>query len=154
MFKKLLKISLLAIISAFVLAPSFGMIANAYQIDPSLRPSNLPFNIDYDTSYQEGCSNLPEGEELPENCLEPSQANSVLILEIIAGALLIFAAPITIVIIAVSGLRMVVGGASPDQIEAAKKGLIYAIVGLIVIMLSYTIVKITIKLAVESAQAV
>jgi hypothetical protein len=148
MFKKLLKTIFLSLICAVALAPTFSMAAEAYQIDPAYRPSNLPFNIDYDTSYQEGC-NIPDPK--PEHCLETSQANTILILEIIAGALLFFAAPLAVIIIAVSGLRMVIGGASPDQVESAKKSLIYAIGGLFVIILSYTIVRITITVTIESA---
>ena len=54
-------------------------------------------------------------------------------------ALIIIAAVIVIVI---SGFRMIVGGSNPDQLKKAKKGIVWAIIGLVVAFMSFAIVTI------------
>lgn len=58
-------------------------------------------------------------------------------------ALIIIAAVIMIV---VSGFRMIVGGSNPDQLKKAKKGIIWAIIGLAVAFMAFAIVSIIQKL--------
>ncbi len=64
------------------------------------------------------------------------------IINIILG-LIVMAAVIVIVI---SGFRMIAGGNSPEQLKKAKTGIIWAIIGLLVAFMSFAIVSIVQKL--------
>ena len=57
-----------------------------------------------------------------------------------------FAGVAALIVLLISGVRFSLNLGSDDQITKAKDHIIYAIIGLIVAMLSYTIVKITINL--------
>lgn len=61
--------------------------------------------------------------------------------QLIAGSLLYLAGPIAIAMIAVGGLRYVVSHGDQTQMEGAKKTLQWAIIGLLVIIFSYAIIK-------------
>lgn len=57
---------------------------------------------------------------------------------IIFGAFL-FAGIITVILIIYSGIRFITSGGDPKQVEGARKTLTYAIIGFIVILLSFAI---------------
>ncbi len=54
-------------------------------------------------------------------------------------ALIVMAA---VVVIIISGFRMLTGGNNPDQLKKAKKGIVWAIIGLVVAFMSFAIVTI------------
>jgi len=54
---------------------------------------------------------------------------------------LLFMALIAVVVIVIAGVRLVVSQGEQEQIEKSKKTIIYAIIGLIVILLATAIVK-------------
>lgn len=68
-------------------------------------------------------------------------------LQLIAGGLLYLAGPIAVFIIAFIGSGLVTAGGDETKIAEAKKGLTYAVIGLLVIMLSWVLVKAAITLA-------
>lgn len=68
-------------------------------------------------------------------------------LQLIAGSLLYLAGPIAVAMIAVGGLRYVVSHGDQTQMEGAKKTLQWAIIGLLVIIFSYAIIKGIISIA-------
>lgn len=103
----------------------------AYSIDPSYAPNNTPYDFDVEAKGAEG--------------------STILLLQIIAGALLFFAAPLTVIMIAWASLDMVMGGAESEKLEQAKKHMTWSIIGLILIIISYSAVRFVIKLAVDSA---
>ena len=55
--------------------------------------------------------------------------------------LLMFSGLVTVVLIIYAGIRFVSSGGDPKQVEGAKKILTYAILGLILIFLSFAIVR-------------
>lgn len=65
-------------------------------------------------------------------------------LQLIAGGLLYLAAPVAVLVIAISGLRYVTAHGKQETLDGAKKTLVWAIVGLIVIILSFAIVRLII----------
>ena len=71
-------------------------------------------------------------------------------LQLIAGGLLYFAAPVTVLIIAVGGLRYVTSHGKQENIEGAKKTLEWAIIGLIIVMLSFAIVRVVITTLLQT----
>ena len=58
----------------------------------------------------------------------------------IVQSLLIFAAAIAVLFLIIGGFRYVVSTGNPDQVEGAKKTILYAILGLIVIFVAYVLV--------------
>jgi len=58
----------------------------------------------------------------------------------IINALLVIAAIAAIVFIIIAGFRMIVSGGDEDAFSQGKRGLLYAIIGLIVIILALAIV--------------
>jgi amino acid transporter len=71
------------------------------------------------------------------------------ILQLLSGSLIFLAAPTAILILAIGGLRYVTSHGNPAQMEGAKKTVMYAIIGLIVIVLSLAIVANVIKMIGE-----
>ena len=67
-------------------------------------------------------------------------------LQLIAGGLLYLAAPIAVFMIAFQGSSLVTAAGDETKITEAKKGITYSAIGLIVVMLSFAIVKAAITL--------
>lgn len=106
-----------------------GSAVHAYTINQDLKPINEPFDIG---SQIEG-----EGKD--------AASGTILILNILAGALLYFAAPIAIILIAFAGVDLIMGGADSEKVTQAKKNLTWTLIGLGLIILSYSIVRILIE---------
>lgn len=121
---------LTTLVLSTILAVLLSVTVQAYQIDPSFRPINSPFDLNYgsDTS------------------------KTILILQILSGALLYFAAPVAIILIIIGALQIVIGGAESDKIDAGKKHITWSVIGLLVIILSYSIVRTIINFVLKSAQ--
>lgn len=56
--------------------------------------------------------------------------------------LLVVAGALSVIFLIVGGIRYIISSGSPDAIDRAKKTVLYAVVGIIVVLLSYTIVNI------------
>lgn len=130
MLKKfILTISLLTVV--LIINANF---VEAYSLDTSYRPVNSPFNLDYKAKT-------------------PTE-NTVMILQIIAGALLYFATPVAIIMIAFAGFQIVTGGADSDKLDEGKKSITWSLIGLAAIILSYSLIRFVITIIVKSAEAV
>jgi len=57
-----------------------------------------------------------------------------------------FAAFIAVLFIIISGIRMIISSGNPDQVKSARSALTSAALGLLIIVLSYFIVQLVIKL--------
>ncbi len=104
-------------------------------LDPNLKPDNSPGVI-------------IGTETLAKSGAEAAFGNYVL--QIIAGGLITVAAPVAIIIIAISGLIAVVSHGEQALIDKAKKTLTWAIIGLIVIIFSWVIVKAVISVVISA----
>jgi len=134
---KTLKKSLI-IITVFLTALIFRYSCFSYYVIPSeLAPSNTPFRYSF---VQGQYANLPAYE------------GATAILFILADALLYFAAPIAIMMLVFAGFIFITGGASSEKQESAKKHLQWTLLGLLAIILSYSIVRIAIFMIISSAQ--
>jgi len=107
-----------------------SMVTHAYTIDPDFKPINEPFG------------------ELAE---EDASSATIIILQIISGGLLYFAAPVAVIMIAFAGFNMVTGGADSEKLEQSKKHLTWAIIGLVLIIMSYSAVRFVIGQAIKAA---
>ncbi len=120
------------IILTILITLSCIQIAEAYQIDESYRPINSPFELNAD--------------------IKKDQVSATrTVLEILAGSLLYFATPVAVIMIAYGGLTMVIGGAESEKLEESKKHLTWSLIGLGIIILSYSIVRIAIQFTISVA---
>lgn len=121
---------LLAIFSALMIAPMLCGTAGAeYRLPDDLKPSNVPFDVNIGTTEDPGITQVQY------------------ILQVIAGALLYFAAPLAVIAIAMIGFTMAMNSGNTEKIEAGKKSLTWAIAGLATIIFSYALVKFIIEFA-------
>lgn len=63
-----------------------------------------------------------------------------IVLQLIAGSLIYVAGPLAVLMIAIGGLRYVTSRGDQNAMEEAKKTIMWAVIGLIVIILSFAIV--------------
>ena len=59
----------------------------------------------------------------------------------VINALLLFAGAVAVLFLIIGGFRYVVSTGNPEQVEAAKKTILYAILGLIIIFIAFVLVK-------------
>lgn len=104
-------------------------------INSDFKPINEPFDI----------SNQLEGED-------GAITGTNFLLQIIAGALLFFAAPIAVIMIVLNAFKMVAYSAETDKVGEAKTGLTWSVAGLLIIILSYSIVRAIISFSISAAQ--
>lgn len=121
------KIKITAILlSAALCGIAFAYTAHAaYTVPIELRPDNMPLNLDFGNGAT-GTSNL------------------TLVLQLISGALLYLAAPLAVAMIAMAGFNMVAYSGVEEKAAQAKKFLTWAIMGLLLVIFSYSVIKILI----------
>ncbi|MBA4336195.1 hypothetical protein C0416_00280 [bacterium] len=136
MFKKLLTL-LFIIIIGLAIVP----MTNAQRtIDPSLKPTNSPGVPG--TGSEEDCKKAG-GTWNKESQLcagfedEPINA----FIQILAGAVLMLSGGIAVIVISVGGIMYVTSMGNQQQLEFAKSTLTYGVIGMLVIIFSYFIVR-------------
>ncbi|MFA5947957.1 MAG: hypothetical protein WC806_03225 [Candidatus Gracilibacteria bacterium] len=129
MFKKNLIKSALTIICVLYAITILNIAFAAYGIPQEYKPNNAVLNIDP---------------------LQDTAQSTNLILQTIAGALLYFAAPVAIISIGMAAFTITIYGNEPDKLGNGKKHLIWTIIGLIIIMLSYSAVRIVIDFTLQA----
>jgi hypothetical protein len=130
------------IIMGITLMLSLCQIASAYSTPDEYKPQNLQFGINFGETGENGSIAESKGEQ--------GSFAAIIILQIIAGGLLYFAAPVGVIMIAFSAWQMVTGGADSEKLEQSKKHLTWTIIGLLVIILSYSAVRFAISLIFDS----
>jgi len=102
----------------------------AYAISPEYKPINAPgYGVDYNA----------------ESSALMTRSLTNAILQTIAGALLYFAAPVAVFSIAQSAFTITMSGADTEKLGQGKKHLTWAIIGLVTIIFSFSVVKILIS---------
>lgn len=116
-------LQLAVLIGIVTLGLTLSHIASAtYSIPNEYMPDNMPFNIPYDKG---------------DSGVTPLQ----FILQIIAGSLLYIAAPLAVISIGLAAFNIVMYSTNPEKVESSKKHLKWAIAGLVLILVSYALVK-------------
>jgi hypothetical protein len=119
-----------------LLAPLYNSDLQArITLDSSLKPDNSPGVIIDPATFSK-----PGGEAAAGNYL----------LQLLAGALISIAAPVAIVIIAISGLFAVVSHGDQGMMDKAKKALTWAVIGLIVIIFSWVVIRTVVSLVLTA----
>ena len=112
------------IISTVVQAATINELSPGYNI----RPENEPFALK-DSAFSEN----------------NGAGGAIIVLQILAGGLLYFAAPLAIIFVTMAGIQMTIGGAESEKLEQAKKHLTWSIIGLLLIIFSYSAVRALLK---------
>lgn len=60
----------------------------------------------------------------------------------VVNAALIFAGVVALILVILSGIKFITSSGDPKQVEGAKKTMTFAIIGLVIILLSFLIIKI------------
>ena len=125
--RKLLKFGV-TILAALLASLMFTHFADAaYQIPKSFMPDNTPLDFDFTDSSLES--------------EDPGADTLILVLQIIAGALLYFAAPVAILSLVLIAFDLSMNSANTEKVETAKKRLMWVVLGLLTIMFSYGLIK-------------
>ncbi|MFH1218660.1 MAG: hypothetical protein V1679_02365 [Candidatus Peregrinibacteria bacterium] len=111
-------------------------VVNAYTVPEEYMPQNLPFGGNNEVYKTE----------------DGASTATIVILQVLSGSLLFFAAPLAVVVIVFAAWDLVMGSAETEKRDQAKKNITWAIIGLILILLSYTAVRAIIKVALETAE--
>ncbi len=81
------------------------------------------------------------------NPIDPSRFNSVSdVLLLIINGLLVIAGALAVIYIILAGFTYITSAGDPDKAQKAKGGLVYAIIGIVVISFSYAIVNVVIDI--------
>ncbi len=129
MKKHIVKILLASVLLSLLWAAN----AHAFTLPDTFKPINSPFSINKDLEAQ------------------GAAGGTIIILQIIAGGLIYFAAPLAVMFFSFAGFAIVTGGADTDKIEQGKKNLIWTSVGLLLIILSYSAVRFIISFIIAAA---
>lgn len=125
--------SALTIICVLYAVTMLNIAFAAYSIPKEYEPNNTPFTnekIKYETNSADVITNM--------------------ILQIIAGGLLYFAAPVAIISIGMAAFTITIYGNEPDKLGNGEKHLTWAIIGLIIIILSYSAVRLVIGFTLQA----
>ncbi len=128
--KKIIILSTIGII----LSLNLGMVQARLGLPEDLRPTHSP------------TINITTGRSLPGG--EVGYGN--FILQLIAGSLLYLAGPVAILFIVIGGTSYVISHGKQESMEKAKKTITWAIIGLVVIIFSYSIIQAVIGFVLQA----
>jgi len=147
MLKKIITLMLIIFSSFMLLQPVLAQRG----IDPNLKPEyapDFPFSA---ADNKAACEKLAKStgnkyvwNEKSKMCIEPGYEAEPInaYLQTLAGALLMMSGAIAVIVFAVAGVMYITARGNQQQMEYAKKHtLVYGVVGLIVIVFSYFIVR-------------
>lgn len=138
-------LTILTILSTFNYLPALAAVGVEGQdlmarvvLDSSLKPDNSPGVV------------FTSEAELKKSAVPTDAKFGNFLLQMLAGGLITIAAPVAIIIIAVAGLIYVTSHGNQGMIDKAKNALTYAIVGLVVIIFSWIIVRAVISIVINT----
>ncbi|MFA6306026.1 MAG: hypothetical protein WC651_04895 [Candidatus Gracilibacteria bacterium] len=139
MKKTIKKLAIMTTLAIAITMAISAFSAFGYTIPEDFRPINEPFSLGKELDPSKG------------NTQASTTSGTIVFLQILAGGLLYFAAPIAVIIIAMTGFNMAFQGAESEKIEEGKRSLTWAVLGLLLIILSYSLVRIVINMALTAA---
>lgn len=145
MIKKLLTLLLIIIIGMAIIPMTSAQRA----IDPSLKPINSPDIPATGAENEKECTD--KGGKWDKNAqlcsgYEDEPINAYL--QIIGGAILMLSGGIAVIVIAVGGVMYVTSRGNQQQLEFAKNTLVYGVLGMLVIIFSYFIIRWVLQIVV------
>ena len=133
---------LLTIIAGIIFSSFATQAFAVVQLNTNLKPSNLP---EITTNAEATSTDHPE--------TAATQTAIVYIGSIIARVLL-FAGAMTVIFIIIAGAKYIMAFGNDDLLGQAKRGITWSLAGLILIMLSYTIVRGVIQVLISTDNSV
>lgn len=146
MAKKLLTL-LLTLIIGMAIIP---MASAQRVIDPKLKPVNVPdIPATGPASEQECTKNGGTWDKNAQLCSTTAEEPINAYLQIIGGAVLMLSGGIAVIVIAVGGLMYVTSRGNQQQLEFAKATLMYGVIGMLVIIFSYFIIRWVLQIIIQ-----
>lgn len=146
MFKRFLTL-LLVIIIGMAIIP---MTSSAQRgIDPNLKPINVPGVPATGEASEQDCTKAGgTWDTNTQLCSTTAEEPINAFLQILAGAILMLSGGIAVIVIAVGGVMYVTSRGNQQQLEFAKNTLVYGVLGMVVIIFSYFIIKWVLQIVV------
>ena len=127
----------LALMAALLL-PAFAFTGSvSAQVEPS---QGLCDGIGFADPANEGCGDDEEGDQAVQNII----STIVNILSIVVGA-------VSVIMIIIGGLRYITSSGDSGNVQAAKNTILYAIVGLIIVVFAQVIVRFVVNRSTREA---
>jgi len=149
MIRKIITICILLFIALF----SCSYIASAQRgIDPSLKPEYAPDVPAAGPGSEEECkSNGGKWDKNSEICtgFEAEPINAFF--QVIGGALLMLSGGIAVIVITIGGILYITSRGNQQQLEKAKSTLLYGVMGMLIIIFSYFIVRFVLTVVTGNA---
>lgn len=122
---------MLAVVVIFTVNSSFCF---AYQLDTKYKPANAPSFIKATDANK------------------PADQIAVIVLQTLAGAMLYFAAPVAVILIVMAAFTITSAAGETEKIDQGKKHLTWAIIGLLLIILSYSTARYVILMIIRAGE--
>lgn len=149
MIKKLITLTLIIISTFFLLQPVYAQRG----IDPSLKPEYAPGfpqtgEQDCPTKKDKDGNIIQQYDENLGVCIQKGYEAEPInaFLQVLAGALLMLSGAVAVVVFAVAGVMYITARGNQQQMEYAKNTLVYGVIGIVVIVFSYFIVRFVLQL--------
>jgi len=153
MFKKLITIGVIIYMTLF----SAPFIFAQRGIDPSLKPENIPeMPLTGPASEDECKTKIINGkagtwDANTEMCSTETESPITAYMQIFAGALVMLSGGIAVVVIAVGGILYITARGNQAQLEKAKNTLVFGVMGMLIVIFSYFIVRFVLTLVTGNA---
>lgn len=124
----------------YLLVSSVPLAYGQVLIDPSLKPGNAPdmtFVSDSKTCGEMG-GTWKNNVCVPKNAEDPV----TIYIQIFAGALVMLSGGIAVIVIAVGGVLYIAAHGNQQQLEKAKNTLTFGVMGMLIVIFSYMIVRV------------
>lgn len=132
------------ILTVFLSVGVFG-IGNPVKADPTNSNTNSKTNTNANTNTTKpNNTSTSTSVKIPQidNPFGPAADTIPGVINRVINVLLALIIIAAVIVIVISGFRMVVGGSNPEQLKKAKTGIIWAIIGIVVALMSFAIVQI------------
>jgi len=158
MIRKIITICILLFIALF----SYSYIASAQRgIDPSLKPEYAPDVPATGAASKDECENPkkigdyqpPKGvwDKNSQMCSTEVEAPINAFFQVIGGALLMLSGGIAVIVITIGGILYITSRGNQQQLEKAKSTLLYGVMGMLIIIFSYFIVRFVLTVVTGNA---
>lgn len=136
--QKLLTLMLVIIIGMAIIP-----VTNAQRgIDPGLKPINVPSVPATGPASEKECTDAKgTWDKNTQLCSTTAEEPINAFLQILGGAILMLSGGIAVIVISVGGVMYITSRGNQQQLEFAKNTLVYGVLGMVVIIFSYFIIR-------------
>jgi hypothetical protein len=151
---KNLKKTIVLLLTGILLSMSLASSVFALQLDPNLKPDNLPpiFTVDEDGGVDVDGDGIADIVALDENAENPEIYGTqtlIFIIGNIVSQVLVFAAAVSMITLIIAGINYIYAFGKDERIEKGKLGIFWSVMGLLTILFSYAIVQAVLGLLIR-----